>query len=379
MRSSFGDYRHAGPGPTSIAEQVIAPSFSLSGSDAATVARTMQQLIDDLPEQIALLDEQCTILVTNHAWNEVVDQHGYRDLAVGHNYRGFCAQKAAEGYEPAIEALAALDDIGRGTRTYWQLTYNGRERWSGRDYQINIHSIAAGTESLIFVARFDLTEIEELRRAKAAFGPALIASQTEERQRIARELHDSTSQLLAAAGLLVCRLKQTSRGLEDRMLIDELRGLIDEANQEIRVVSYLAVLPALEMGLADALKSFVGGFGRRTGIQASFEIVGEVAPMASTTETVLYRIAQEALSNVYRHANATRLRVLLSYRRSAVHLAVSDDGDGIPGAVLLDRGRAGVGLASMRSRLSEVGGRLSIRRTLPRYGANRHHRSTVPE
>ena len=149
------------------------------------------------------------------------------------------------------------------------------------------------------------------------------------------------------------------------MLIDELRGLIDEANQEIRVVSYLAVLPALEMGLADALKSFVGGFGRRTGIQASFEIVGEVAPMASTTETVLYRIAQEALSNVYRHANATRLRVLLSYRRSAVHLAVSDDGDGIPGAVLLDRGRAGVGLASMRSRLSEVGGRLSIRRLSP--------------
>ena len=89
-----------------------------------------------------------------------------------------------------------------------------------------------------------------------------------------------------------------------------------------------------------------------------------MVPIASA-ETVLYRIAQEALSNVYRHANATRLRVLLSYRRSAVHLIVSDDGVGIPVGVLLDRGRAGVGLASMRSRLSEVGGRLSIRRLSP--------------
>jgi signal transduction histidine kinase len=364
MHSSFEDYRLAGVGLESAAEQVNAPPFILNHSNAAAVARTMQQLIDDLPEQIALLDEQCTILVTNRGWNEAVDQHGYRELSVGHNYRAFCAQKAAEGYEPAIEALAALEDIGRGTRAYWQLTYNGRDRWSGRDYQISIHRIVAGTESLISVARFDLTEIEELRREKAAFGPALIASQTVERQRIARELHDSTSQLLTAAGLLLCRLRQISRGLKSRTLVDELQALIDEANQEIRVVSYLAVPPALKTGLPDAVKAIVGGFGRRTGIQTSFEIVGDVVPTASA-ETVLYRIAQEALSNVYRHANATRLRVLLSYRRSAVHLIVSDDGVGIPVGVLLDRGRGGVGLASMRSRLSEVGGRLSIRRLSP--------------
>lgn len=169
---------------------------------------------------------------------------------------------------------------------------------------------------------------------------------------------------MTAAGLLLCRLKQISRGLKSRTLVDELQALIDEANQEIRVVSYLAVPPALKTGLPDAVKAIVGGFGRRTGIQTSFEIVGDVVPIASA-ETVLYRIAQEALSNVYRHANATRLRVLLSYRRSAVHLIVSDDGVGIPVGVLLDRGRAGVGLASMRSRLSEVGGRLSIRRLSP--------------
>jgi signal transduction histidine kinase len=112
------------------------------------------------------------------------------------------------------------------------------------------------------------------------------------------------------------------------------------------------------------VKSIVAGFGRRTGIQTSFEIAGDVVPIASA-ETALYRIAQEALSNVYRHANAARLRVLLSYRRSAVHLMVSDDGVGIPPRALLDPGRAGVGLASMRSRLSELGGRLSIRRLSP--------------
>lgn len=113
MHSSFEDYRLAGVGLASAAEQVNAPPFILNGSNAAAVAQTMQQLIDDLPEQIALLDEQCTILVTNRGWKEAVDQHGYRELSVGHNYRAFCAQKAAEGYEPAIEALAALEDIGR--------------------------------------------------------------------------------------------------------------------------------------------------------------------------------------------------------------------------------------------------------------------------
>ena len=152
------------------------PKRKLAGSrpapakaPAAAVARTMQQLIDNLPEQIALLDEQCNILAANRAWTDIVEQYGHLDALPGRNYRDFCAAKAAEGYEPAIEAVAALDDITSGRRSLWQLVYNGGERWGGHDYQICIHWIAVGSQSLISVTRFDLTEILALRRANDRF------------------------------------------------------------------------------------------------------------------------------------------------------------------------------------------------------------------
>ena len=327
--------------------------FESSGT--ALVAGTMQQLIDDLPEQIALLDELCNILAVNRAWKETVEQHGYPEAMPGYNYRAFCANKAAEGYEPAIEAGAALDDISSGRRTFWQMTYNGRERWKGRDYQICIHRLDVGAQKIISVTRFDLTEIVQLRRANSE-GQAI------ERQRMARELHDSTSQLLAGAGLLLCRLKQEQAGEKALALVEELQQLIAETQQEIRLVSYLAHPPVLEkMGLVEALKSVVGGFGRRTSLEASFEIRGQAALVPPEVESALYRVAQEALSNAHRHAHAKMVRLFLCFRASAIHLVIADDGVGIS-ETLAGAGQAGVGIASMRSRLSEVGGRLMVRR-----------------
>src|SRR5262245_28412123 len=130
---------------------------------------TLQQLIDDLPEQIALLDERCNILAANTAWKQTVEEHGYLEVRPGGNYRDFCATKASEGYEPAIEAVAALDDIVSGKRSFWELFYNGRERWKGRDYQICVRRIWVEGRSIISVTRFDLTEITELRRARDDF------------------------------------------------------------------------------------------------------------------------------------------------------------------------------------------------------------------
>ena len=211
-----------------------APPFILDGSNAAAVAQTMQQLIDDLPEQIALLDEQCTILVTNRGWKEAVDQHGYRELSVGHNYRHSAHRRLQKAtslqsklWQRSRTLAGELVPIGSSHITEANVG-------AGAITKSVSTGIAAGTEALVSVARFDLTEIEELRREKAAFGPALIASQTVERQRIARELHDSTSQLLTAAGLLLCRLKQISRGLKSRTLVDELQALIDRRTRDPR-------------------------------------------------------------------------------------------------------------------------------------------------
>jgi len=322
----------------------------------------MQQLIDDLPEEIALLDQDCLMVAANRSWQAVCEQSGNTDALPGCNYREVCKRKAAEGYAPASLALTAFDEISSGERDFWQMTYNGGVRWNSRDYQFCMHRIGAGDEALIMVTRFDLTELLELRRLKSDFNTSLDLGQTMERRRVARELHDSTSQLLASVGLLLGHLRLQTPNREALGLIEELQELLGEAQQEIRLISYLAHPPAVEeMGLADAIRALVGGFDRRTGIEARFVVEGEGVDLSATEEAALYRIAQEALSNVHRHAHASRVGLLLRLGRRATHLVIADDGIGITRDAFARSQCAGVGLASMRSRLADIGGRLTIR------------------
>jgi len=240
-------------------EPFPAPEF-LEAAEAAALAGMMQPLIDALPEQIALLDNQGTIVAANRAWRKIVREHGHEEASLGRNYRDFCVISAATGYQPAVEALAALDDLASGRRKFWQLVYNGGERWSHHDFRICFHNIAGGDRPLILVTRFDLTEVLALRRLKREFGISLTKTQALERERLARELHDSTAQSLAAAGLLVGRFRHDTPNEEILEAVDELQQLLGEAQQEIRLIAYLAHPPALEkMGLAGALESLLVG------------------------------------------------------------------------------------------------------------------------
>jgi len=326
----------------------------------------MQELIDDLPEEIALLDEQCNILAVNRSWREAVEVHGYLDAMPGHNYLSLCERRANEGYGPAIEAASALNDISSGKRNFWQMVYNGGDLWDGHDYQICAHRIGVGAQTVISVTRFDLTEILELRRPKDVLRHSLDQSQSVERQRMARELHDSTSQLLAGIGLLLGRLEHQSPNPESLNLVEELQELVREAQQEIRSISYLAHPPSIErLGFAGAMRTLIEGFARRAAFESSFEIRGDIYPLSPDIDGTLYRIAQEAISNVHRHARAMQVQVLLCYRRRAVHLVIIDDGIGISRETIAGKGSVGVGLPSMRERMSEADGRLSIRRLSP--------------
>ncbi|MFL6735083.1 MAG: sensor histidine kinase, partial [Sphingomicrobium sp.] len=319
----------------------------------------MQPVIDDLPEQIALLDDDFNILATNRAWTVAVEQAGYQGLAPGGNYYDFCASPEPKSKLAKRKVLAALDEIACRKSDYSDFTYQGEDRWAGREFHLCLHRIWVNGAFLITVTRSDLTELHELRKSHDSMKHSLEQSQTTERQRLARELHDSTSQSLASIGLLLGCLKQdpaTRPGISP--LVDEIQELLGDVHREIRTMSFLAYPPLLEKaGFRSALLSLAQGFTRRAQLKFSFETEGDLSRIPHETEAALYRVAQEALSNIHRHAGAKGIGLVVRVRASAVHMVIADDGVGLSPDVIGNPGRSGVGLASMHERMSEVGGR----------------------
>jgi len=190
--------------------------------------------------------------------------------------------------------------------------------------------------------------------------------QDEERRHIARELHDTCGQTLAAMKMSIALIREagkTRTGLEP--LVDDLNALADEALQEIRTTSYLLHPPLLdEAGIASAARWFVEGFARRSGIDVQFNIPEKMERPPRNCELVLFRILQESLTNVHRHSGASAATVRLQREANALRLEIADNGKGIPEDRLRNlhasANRTGVGIAGMRERVRELGGKLEI-------------------
>jgi two-component system, NarL family, sensor kinase len=326
-------------------------------------AQTVNDLVRGFSEQVAIVDEDWKIVAVNDPWRQMVRVAGYPQLRPGIDYRDFLTTFAMKDHPPAIAVLKGINEIAAGRTDKFQTTYAGVDEWAGRTIELRINRVHIYGRALATVARQDLTAAAELRSLREQFTSAVLESQAEERRRFGRELHDSTAQLLTALKLVVGTLLQKAPPQDSVPLLEEMQELVNEAQREVRAVSYLAHPPALEnVSLVEALTQLAGGFANRTGVSASFHQEGKAVRLSPAAEGALYRIAQESLANVYRHAKATNAQVALIFRKSVVHLAISDDGIGISRQTLAGAGRAGVGLSGMRSRLAQVGGRVSIRR-----------------
>jgi signal transduction histidine kinase len=194
----------------------------------------------------------------------------------------------------------------------------------------------------------------------------LMTLQDEERRHIARDLHDTVGQTLAAVKMSIALVKQVKGappGLQP--LINDLNTLADEALQEVRTTSYLLHPPLLdEAGIAPAARWFVEGFARRSGIQVDCEIPEKMQRPSRDCELVLFRILQESLTNVHRHSQATAAGVRLRRTSDHIELEIRDNGNGIP-AERLHRlngsaASSGVGITGMRERVLKFGGQLQI-------------------
>ena len=191
----------------------------------------------------------------------------------------------------------------------------------------------------------------------------LITSQDEERRRIARELHDGLGQELVAIKILIHRFLRQSSGLAAKRSDNEVSEMVDRAIQQIRSTSHLLHPPLLdEVGLLSALRWYLDGFTQRSAIQTSFQVSPDNFPrLTRELETAIFRIVQEALINVFRHSQASKASVTLSWRKAEVVTTVRDDGRGIGEQVArLQPGSIGIGIEGMRQRARELGGELRL-------------------
>jgi PAS domain S-box-containing protein len=232
--------------------------------------------------------------------------------------------------------------------------------------EVEISSLHAGSRTLTLAVVHDVSrrKLEQSRREQAMselreLAGTLVRLQDEERRRIGRDLHDTTGQNLAALEIKLGRIANAEQiGAAQRASIADCVELAGQCSAEIRTASYLMHPPLLdEIGLVSALRWLADGLRRRSGIETRLELPETMDRLPRDHELAIFRVAQEALTNVHRHSGSRSAVIRLFEAGGAVVLEVEDAGQGMPDA----DGTLGVGLAGMRERMRQLGGTLTVR------------------
>ncbi len=222
------------------------------------------------------------------------------------------------------------------------------------------------------IASLQEAQLQEAQRRETLRGELLkqiVSAQEAERQRIARELHDATGQSLTAMGLGLRSVSNVLRQDADKAAenLRQLQGLVAQSLDELqRLIADLRPSHLDDLGLPAALRWYAGEVQSRVPLTVTIEINGEPRPIDPVANTALFRVAQEALTNVIKHAQATKATVRLSYLPSVVMLQVEDDGCGFD--VRAQTQRPTWGLLGMEERATLLGGYLAIQ-SQPGHGA----------
>lgn len=187
----------------------------------------------------------------------------------------------------------------------------------------------------------------------------------EERKQIARELHDSVGQLLAALSMNVAAVQAQAHKLDPAAAsaASENAALIQQMGKEIRTISHLLHPPLLDVaGLASALRWYVDGFSERSNIKVDMEIPAEFRRLSEQMEITIFRLVQECLTNIHRHSGSETARIAIRQEGNSIVVQINDAGKGISldKQLELSTGRTGVGFRGMRERLRHFGGDLNI-------------------
>jgi PAS domain S-box-containing protein len=327
----------------------------------------LRSTLDALSAHIAVLDRDGTIVAVNEAWRSFARDTGLSGCegGLGMNYLSVCERSAGASPE-AAQTADALRDIIAGRRAEYRLEYPCESPDGQRWFQLRVTRPGGGRSPRIVVAHEDITEVKRAQQDLARLSSRLMQVQDEERRAIARELHDTTAQNMLAIRLNATRLREplSAAGEPAERILAETLDLSEQCLQQVRTLSYLLHPPLLdEMGLASALRWFAKGFTERSNIKVAVHLVDDIGvPLPRDAATTLFRVAQEALSNVHRHSGSATARISLQRCQDLIRLEIADRGRGLQ-APLDPRAEVqamGVGISGMRVRLEQLGGRLAI-------------------
>ena len=212
----------------------------------------------------------------------------------------------------------------------------------------------------------DLTEQMRVEESLRTMSGRLLQMQDEERRRIARELHDSAGQMLVALDMNLTAIREESKNPSAKAAraCAESLELVQQMSNELRTISHLLPPPLLdEAGLPSAIRWFVEGFAERSKIPVELELSEDLGRLSPESETTVFRIVQESLSNIHRHSQSPKASIRICRTPSEVRVEVSDSGKGMPAGVQngpTGSRRPGVGITGMRERLRQLGGYLEI-------------------
>ncbi len=341
---------------------------ALRASDAFSNA-----IFDSLSSHVCVLDRHGVILKVNEAWTEFAGHNSDRAVAkadVGDNYLDIC-RKAIVGGDPTVaEILRGIESVLAGSRPYFSTEYACHSPTEQHWFVMRV-KVLKGSGAVV-ISHVDISERVRMARALEdhvvllgkqrveleSLAGKLLEAQEQERRRIARELHDDFNQRLAALSVELETMEQAAGpdGLPLAQQLTALRGQVGQLSDDLHDMAYRLHPSLLEhVGLEVAARDYVEEFSQRTGLPV--QIVARHIPEHLTSEiaTNLFRVLQESLQNVFKHAQATRATVSLSGSSKGFGLSVRDNGKGFDPANRTSRAK-GLGLLSMQERLRLLGG-----------------------
>ena len=335
--------------------------------------RLLQLVLDALPVGVAVVDVSGDIILSNPAsrriWGGSIS-HGRERYAESKGWwhatgkriavREWASVRAVANGETSVNEVLDIEDFG-GARKVIQ-----NSAVPIRDANDRITGAVFVNEDISDRKKAERELSDSYNQMRTLTG-RLMRAQDDERRRIAQMLHETTAQDLAALKMLLARLNRMSDRLSDseRNALTGSMSLAEQSMTDIRTLSYLLHPPFLdEMGLLSALRWYAAGFAERSGIKVDLELPESFDRLPLDTETALFRIVQESLINIHRHARSETACIRLRRDAETLVLEIEDRGHGIPKASLerITAGKTlvGVGIAGMSERVEQLGGCFEI-------------------